>query len=651
MARAFSGGVQHLQGSPPVTAVPFTVSAWVYATSTVDANRTIVSISDSGAGNHRFWMYVTATNSVRCQVYNGSATGTATASASLTINGWQHVCAVFASATSRAIYLNGGNKGTNATNSTPTAGNLTNCNVSILPGFGFYWTGYIGEVGIWNVAFADQDVADLFTKVSPPLVHPEALVHYPPLFGAFSPEPDLVGGLNLTVTGATAADHPPLAYGGPVTYFLPSVAGGILYEEEWSGGITLAGSVSPQIGILMSGGVALLGTATILTDYTTTADGGVAVEGSATAVADYAEAMDGGTILGDTWTTVAAYAPGIGGTITIEGSNSPAIGLDMIGGVVMASATTTAIDYAPPIGGEPIVVGDPGGFTLVIAWSDRWRGAIFPGGTATVAADYTLAADGGIVLAGSILPAVAIVVSMDGGVAIEGSADVTQAIPWTGGLAVEGSAGILADYTTSMDGGVSLDGTAGILTDYTLAMAGGVVLAGTATAGADYTLAGSGEITLAGAWTDAIGYTASWSGGVVLAGSGLLSVGVSMSGGLALAGSAGILADYTLAADGGLALGGAFDAAAVYLLTGSGGVVLSGTTGSATTWFDVMSGGVVIGDTMSPQIGYTFTIGDEMTLSGTATVIWTVGAPEEVGELFVIVPRATSFIIDPWRED
>jgi hypothetical protein len=72
--------------------------------------------------------------------------------------------------------------------------------------------GTIAEVGVWNVALAAADFLALSKGISPLLVRPDALVAYWPLIGHASPEIDLRGRNELTVTGATQVAHPRIMY-------------------------------------------------------------------------------------------------------------------------------------------------------------------------------------------------------------------------------------------------------------------------------------------------------------------------------------------------------------------------------------------------------------------------------------------------------
>lgn len=133
----------------------------------------------------------------------------ASTSSGYSANTWQHACAVFASSTSRSVYLNGGSKGTDTSSCTPNTANYTQ-----LGGFSSSSTnfdslaGRIAEAGIWAAALTDAEVLALARGFSPLLIRPDALVNYWPLIGRASPEPDLIGGLPLTITGTVSqAEH------------------------------------------------------------------------------------------------------------------------------------------------------------------------------------------------------------------------------------------------------------------------------------------------------------------------------------------------------------------------------------------------------------------------------------------------------------
>ena len=200
-----------------VTAVPVTMACWA-KTSITGSVQGIMGLHASGSTHARnnFRLRVESANQVSFSSANGANSDGAGASTTITANTWFHVCGVSSSSTSRAVYFNGGSKGTNATNLTPSGINRTSIGVGdgSTPTFEFApgGTGDIAEAAIWNIALSDADVAALAAGASPLLIHPEALVGYWPLLGNNSPENNLLSNTSvLSVQGSlSAAAHPPV---------------------------------------------------------------------------------------------------------------------------------------------------------------------------------------------------------------------------------------------------------------------------------------------------------------------------------------------------------------------------------------------------------------------------------------------------------
>lgn len=198
-----------------VTATPLTMCAWA-KTSITGADQTIVSIKNSVGTRdiNIFSLRVSTGNAVNANTGDGSNNSSASTSTTISADTWFHACAVFASSTSRAAYLNGAGKGTNTGSRTPSGVNRTSIGVvngtAVYDPFAPAGTGDIAEVAIWNIALSDADVASLATGVSPLLVHPEALVGYWPLIGNNSPENNLLSNTSvMSITGSlSAAAHP-----------------------------------------------------------------------------------------------------------------------------------------------------------------------------------------------------------------------------------------------------------------------------------------------------------------------------------------------------------------------------------------------------------------------------------------------------------
>ena len=129
MAIDFNGTSSYIEAtSGVVTAVPLTIAAWFYP----DFNNvagTIVGITASGATNARFTLQQQSTGPIRAAVQAGATTAGADSSINTTTGTWQHGCGVFTGNANRAVYLNGGNSGTNTTSVTPSAAALNRTNI------------------------------------------------------------------------------------------------------------------------------------------------------------------------------------------------------------------------------------------------------------------------------------------------------------------------------------------------------------------------------------------------------------------------------------------------------------------------------------------------------------------------------------------
>lgn len=224
MARLFDdANEQALEYNGAVlTAVPISMACW-FNTNDLGIVEMLMAISRVPGGsltNNTFCLYVDGTiggDPVKAGVQNNTFAAAA-ASAGPSLNTWGHACGVFASATSRAAYFNGANKGTNATNITPA--NVAKTDIARYYShngttvIGAWFSGMIAEAGIWDIALTDAEVAVLATGISPLAVHPSNLVAYWPIMGRDSPEIDPVGGYGMTLSASApvAAAHPRVRY-------------------------------------------------------------------------------------------------------------------------------------------------------------------------------------------------------------------------------------------------------------------------------------------------------------------------------------------------------------------------------------------------------------------------------------------------------
>jgi hypothetical protein len=203
MARDFDGTDDELTlGSAVLTAEPITMACWKYFDSSVSGS-VLMSLTNNGTSGHWHLRETSGGNLVAEKQDDSGNLATALISSG---SNWVHACAVFDSG-NLSVYRNGSRTATVHTINDPTV-DFTSIGSRKGSSSGSFWDGRIAEAAIWNIALGSGSVARLVTGIVPLCVHPESLVAYWPLWGSHSPELDLVGGNNLTVTGATKIDHP-----------------------------------------------------------------------------------------------------------------------------------------------------------------------------------------------------------------------------------------------------------------------------------------------------------------------------------------------------------------------------------------------------------------------------------------------------------
>lgn len=274
MARSFSGSSQQIYGTANELEITgdITVSAWLKTTSTavqlfISTYTTAAPYVGWGVGTGQ------VAGGKLCYWSNGNGAWRG-ANTALNNGAWRHV-AVRVSGTGAGagtFYLDGSADGTWTHTSPGTSGAIKRYGASA---FGNWFNGQLAEVAVWSGAVDAADIAALADGVSPNQVSPGILVSYRPLWGRYTNEIDLVSGSDLTVTGATYADHPPVRYardrrrpivagGGPASYSLSCSPGSFALT---GGAASLPRSLalaSAPGSLTMTGGSAALERALIL---------------------------------------------------------------------------------------------------------------------------------------------------------------------------------------------------------------------------------------------------------------------------------------------------------------------------------------------------------------------------------------------------
>ncbi len=215
MARLFddSAGDMLSSANAIVTAAPFTICAWFRSDDDVDDFQTIGGLTQAGVDQH-FWKVRLrpATPKLEVGIEELASSSMTTITSAPGAGNWAHVAFVEASSTDHRLFLNGGSKATDPTAVVPAGIDTTQIGVLDNGSPADKFSGDIGHYAMWNVALSDSEVATLAQGVSPLRVRRDSLIGYWPCNG-HSPEFNVMGtGTNMTVTGTTVSEEPPVYF-------------------------------------------------------------------------------------------------------------------------------------------------------------------------------------------------------------------------------------------------------------------------------------------------------------------------------------------------------------------------------------------------------------------------------------------------------
>lgn len=218
MARGGFSTSNYFSDSGLVTAVPLTIACW-FRTNVTATPQHLAGFYTSGsvASRNCFRLILQSTDVVAASIGDASSGAQALSSTTFTSGTWAHAAGVWSTTSALAAYLNGGGKGTNTTSLTPSG--IDRFGVGV--GYGSSLTqalapagdGALAELGVWNVALDDAEIAVLAAGLRPLYVRPASLVVYAPLWGDRSPEINFLSSTGLTMNGTVAAAaHPRVLY-------------------------------------------------------------------------------------------------------------------------------------------------------------------------------------------------------------------------------------------------------------------------------------------------------------------------------------------------------------------------------------------------------------------------------------------------------
>ncbi len=229
MARTFAlASTEYLEiDSAAILTYPLTMACW-FNVADITNSHALMFVGDKDAGN-KFTSLTAAGSRTGDPIeafshsYGAASAARAESSTGYSASTWHHACGVWASASSRIAYLDGGG----AVEDTVTVNAMASHDRTSIGRLGdsspgFYTDGAIAEAAIWSTTLTAPMVAGLAAGISPLLLYPKFLVFYVPLIR--DDDNDLVGGLSLTAFNTPTVSEHTRIY-NPVPAAMPFIAG------------------------------------------------------------------------------------------------------------------------------------------------------------------------------------------------------------------------------------------------------------------------------------------------------------------------------------------------------------------------------------------------------------------------------------------
>ena len=164
--RSFNGTTDRVAMSRVLTAVPYSISAWVKPT-TCGNNSTGNGIFYQGTASNDLGTHVLVLNLVGVQntieFKNEGGTAFITSADAITLNVWNHVVCTIDAAGAATIYVNGINKGSGNAGTTAPSNNSAYVGTWYNSGTASrYLNGQIDDVRVYNRELSAQEVGDLY---------------------------------------------------------------------------------------------------------------------------------------------------------------------------------------------------------------------------------------------------------------------------------------------------------------------------------------------------------------------------------------------------------------------------------------------------------------------------------------------------------
>jgi hypothetical protein len=153
----------------PFSNYPLSVTCW-FNTTSITAPQAIWCTGKNSATSVTLDLRLNATGHVACNAAGGSS---AISGAAAVANTWSHAAGVWASATSRAAYLNGGSLGTSAISvGFPSGMNETDLGALVGSTRGTFFSGKLAVLKMWSIALTtdlvEWDYNEPYAMILPP---------------------------------------------------------------------------------------------------------------------------------------------------------------------------------------------------------------------------------------------------------------------------------------------------------------------------------------------------------------------------------------------------------------------------------------------------------------------------------------------------
>lgn len=211
----------------PITGIPFTLSCFGKTPDT-GSTKNLLSIADKDDSSYHAIRFRPTTDAIQLITKNEDNSDDIIGGPALSYNTWYHVAGVFASVSSRILYVDGSSY-SGSSNISPEPDNLDVIEIGRAADSSPYGEvdHTIAEAAAWNVALTPIEIGILTKGFSPLFVRPQNLVFYCPLVRGTN---ELISGESLSSVTPAWVEHCGVIRPAPINVF------GYVVEEE---GITV----------------------------------------------------------------------------------------------------------------------------------------------------------------------------------------------------------------------------------------------------------------------------------------------------------------------------------------------------------------------------------------------------------------------------